>query len=102
MLTPEQIILEPVLTEKSNAMREGEGRKYVFRVNPKANRLQIMDAARQLLSVNPVDCHVMNVRGKVKTSHMRNARGKHGTTSSWKKAILTLPHGETIDLFEGA
>ncbi|MCL2208922.1 MAG: 50S ribosomal protein L23 [Treponema sp.] len=90
----EDILLEPVLSEKANQLRE-EG-KYVFKVDPKATKIQIKEAVRKLFNVNPVSCNVMVVGGKPK-----RLRYRKGYTSSWKKAIVRLSKGEKIPIFEG-
>ena len=90
----EQILIEPVLSEKANLLRE-EG-KYVFKVDPRANKIQIMEAVRQLFKVHPVSCNVMRMGGKPK-----RLRSRPGYTSSWKKAIVKLPKDEKISIFEG-
>ena len=97
----DKIILEPVLTEKTNVMREGDEKKYAFKVHPKANKLQIMKALHTLFSVNPVSCRVMNVKPKPRSARTRSGF-RVGFTGSWKKAIVTLPKGERIDVFEGS
>jgi large subunit ribosomal protein L23 len=100
-----EIIIAPVLTEKTNWLKEGETRKYVFRVSQKANKYQIMKAVKALFSVNPTSCSIMNVDGKVKANtavSKESYRRGHGKTSSWKKAIVTLKKGEQIAIFEGA
>jgi len=89
------IIIAPVLTEKSNEMREQ--RKYVFRVDPRSTKVQIKEAVRRLFNVKVVNCTVANVGGK-----MRRVRYRAGKTASWKKAIVTLADGESIKVFEGA
>ncbi|MDR0474694.1 MAG: 50S ribosomal protein L23 [Treponema sp.] len=94
MLEYEQILIEPVLSEKANILRE-EG-KYVFKVNLKANKLQIKEAVRRLYKVHPVDCTVMVVGGKPKRQ-----RSRSGYTASWKKAIVRLAKDEKIPVFEG-
>jgi large subunit ribosomal protein L23 len=91
----DKVIIEPLLTEKSNRMRETH--KYAFRVDPRANKLEIRAAIEELFEVHPVKCTVLNVRGKPK-----RVRYRQGYTSSWKKAIVTLPANETIGIFEGA
>jgi large subunit ribosomal protein L23 len=93
-MTYEQILIEPVLSEKTNILRE-EG-KYVFRVDPKANKIQIQEAVRRIYNVHPVSCTVMNVGGKPK-----RLRNRPGYTSSWKKAIVKLSKDEKIGVFEG-
>ena len=93
-MTYEQILIEPVLSEKTNILRE-EG-KYVFKVDPRANKMQIKEAVRRLYKVNPVSCTVMVMGGKPK-----KLRSKPGYTSSWKKAIVRLSKDEKISIFEG-
>jgi large subunit ribosomal protein L23 len=94
-MTNEDIIIAPVLTEKSNLLREAG--RYVFRVDRRANKMQISEAVRKLFGVHPVACNIINVGGKPKRS-----RNRAGLTSSWKKAIVTVAKGEKIALFEGA
>lgn len=93
-LAADQVIIAPVVTEKSNTMRESG--KYVFKVDARANKPQIMHAVRALFSVHPVSCNVMKVKGKPK--RQRYALGR---TSQWKKAVVTLRPGEKIAQFEG-
>jgi large subunit ribosomal protein L23 len=90
----DKIIIEPIVTEKTNAMRENH--RYVFRVDSRANKLQIMQAVRVLFDVHPLGCNVINVKGKPKRQ-----RHTPGYTSSWKKAIITLASSEKIPIFEG-
>ena len=94
-MDPDKVLIEPLLTEKTNLMRE-QG-KYAFRVDPRANKIEIMKAVRELFSVHPVQCNVMNIKGKPK-----RVRYKAGRTSTWKKAVITLSPGEHLDIFEGA
>ncbi|GAB1432081.1 50S ribosomal protein L23 [Spirochaetota bacterium] len=90
----ESILIEPVLSEKTNLLRE-EG-KYVFRVDQRSNKTQVMEAVRRLFNVHPVSCTIINVKGKPKRLRYRS-----GYTSSWKKAVVSLAKGETIKVFEG-
>jgi len=90
----EQILIEPVLSEKTNILRE-QG-KYVFKVDPRANKMQIKEAVRRLYKVNPVSCSVMIIGGKPK-----KLRSRPGLTASWKKAIVKLAKDEKISIFEG-
>ena len=53
-----KVIIEPVLTEKSNVLREGESKKYVFKVDKRANKIQVIKAVKELFSVTPVSCIV--------------------------------------------
>jgi large subunit ribosomal protein L23 len=94
-MTIERVIIEPVVTEKTNIMRESH--KYVFHVDSRANKYQIMDAVRRLYNVHPRACNVMRTATKPK-----RVRYKPGYTTSWKKAIVTLPPEEKIAIFEGA
>ncbi|MDR1930544.1 MAG: 50S ribosomal protein L23 [Treponema sp.] len=90
----ESILIEPVLSEKANILRE-QG-KYVFKVDPRANKIEIKEAVRRLFKVHPVSCTVMVVGGKPK-----RLRNRPGHTSTWKKAIVRLPKEEKIAVFEG-
>jgi large subunit ribosomal protein L23 len=90
----EDILLEPVLSEKANLLRE-EG-KYVFKVLRSATKIQIKEAVRRVFNVHPVSCTVMVVGGKPKRQ-----RNRAGLTATWKKAIVRLPKDEKISLFEG-
>ena len=87
------ILIEPVITEKANALREEN--KYVFIVRPDASKIQIKEAVRKLFNVKVISCTTINVAGKVK-----RLRGSKGMTSSYKKAIVRVADGETIKLFE--
>jgi len=93
-MTLDRIIIEPVVTEKTNIMRESH--KYVFKVDSRANKYQIMDAVRRQYSVHPLKCNVLRTATKPK-----RVRYRLGSTSSWKKAIITLPSEEKIAIFEG-
>ncbi|MDR0586922.1 MAG: 50S ribosomal protein L23 [Treponema sp.] len=90
----ESILIEPVLSEKTNILRE-EG-KYVFKVDPRASKPEIKEAVRRLFNVHPVSCTVMVVGGKPK-----RLRNRPGYTSTWKKAIVRLAKDEKISIFEG-
>jgi large subunit ribosomal protein L23 len=90
----EDILIEPVLSEKANLLRE-QG-KYVFKVAQSANKIQIKEAVRRLFNVHPISCTVMVVGGKPK-----RVRYRSGTTATWKKAIIRLPKDEKISVFEG-
>jgi large subunit ribosomal protein L23 len=94
-LSADQVIVAPVVTEKTNVLRERG--TYVFRVDTRANKPQIMLALRELFGVHPTSCNVLWVKGKPKRQ-----RYQLGTTSRWKKAIVKLRPGEKIAQFEGA
>ena len=100
-----EIIIEPVLTEKTNLLREGEAKTYVFKVSRKANKLMVMRAVKDLFKVRAVSCRIMNVHGKVRHNRAisrASFRRGSGRTAAWKKAMVTLDKGQTIDAFEGA
>jgi ribosomal protein L23 len=88
------VLIEPVISEKANALREQN--KYVFIVHPSATKTQIKEAVAKLFNVKVLDCTTVNVMGK-----MKRLRGKPGRTSSYKKAIVRVAAGESIQAFEG-
>ncbi|HPX97665.1 MAG: 50S ribosomal protein L23 [Sphaerochaetaceae bacterium] len=96
----DQIIIEPVLTEKSNLARELQAKKYTFKVHMDANKFQIMDAIKELFEVKPVKCNVMIVKGKPKFTRTKSGHIA-GTTGDWKKAVVTLENGQSIQAIEG-
>ena len=88
------VLIEPVLSEKATSLREQN--KYVFKVAPTATKIEIKDAVAKIFNVKVVSCTTLNVLGKEK-----RLRGRPGRTASWKKAIVRLAPGETIKVFEG-
>jgi large subunit ribosomal protein L23 len=89
------IIVKPLLTEKSNQLRETLN-QVAFKVRKDANKIEIKKAVEDALKVKVASVNVMRVQGKIKRL------GKfEGKTSDWKKAIVTLKPGEKISLFEG-
>ena len=96
-MTPEQIIKRPlVLTEKGNALREQEN-QYLFEVAREANKTQIRSAIETLFSVKVEKVRTLIMRGRLR----RMGRG-HVKMQNWKKAVVSLAEGESIDFFEGA
>jgi large subunit ribosomal protein L23 len=93
-MTLDQIVIAPVVTEKTNVMRESH--KYVFRVDARANKYQIMKAVHDQFGVHPLSCNIINITRKPK-----RVRYREGYTSTWKKAIITLSPDEKIAVFEG-
>jgi large subunit ribosomal protein L23 len=93
MNEPFDIIETASLTEKSSLLSEKQN-KYVFRVKPRANKIQIKQAIEKLFQKKVVDVNTCNYAGKKK----RERRADFGRKSHWKKAIVTLAEGETIDL----
>lgn len=93
MTNPYQIILRPVLTEKSTEIAEADN-KVVFRVDKKANKYQIRHAVEALFGVNVVKVNTIYVPSKPK----RVGRSQ-GRRSSYKKAIITMAPGQSIDFY---
>ena len=93
MNEPSQIIQTASLTEKSTLMSEKQN-KYVFRVSPRANKIQIKNAIERLFQKKVVDVNTCNYAGIKK----RERRADYGRKPHWKKAIVTLKEGEKIDL----
>ena len=90
-----QVIIEPVISEKSYAlMSEG---KYTFRIHERARKPQVAHAVEEIFDVKVVAVRTARVQAKPKR------RGVHaGHTRAWKKAVVQLSPGQTIELFEGA
>lgn len=89
-----EIIIKPVVTEKSvDLMQEN---KYCFRVAKDANKIEIKNAIEEIFKVTVVNVNTINVHGKMK--RMGRTQGR---TASWKKAIVTLREGDSIEVFEG-
>ncbi len=87
------IIQTASLTEKSSLLSE-KLNKYVFRVAPRANKIQIKAAVEKLFSKTVVAVNTCNYAGKKK----RERRADFGRKPHWKKAIVTLKEGDKIDL----
>ena len=86
------ILIRPLITERTtDLMTDG---KYVFVVDKRANKIQIADAVREIFKVTVEDVNTVNVKGKTKR------RGRTvGKTASYKKAIVKIKAGETIEFF---
>jgi large subunit ribosomal protein L23 len=94
-LHPNEVLLAPVVSEKSYSLI-GD-RKYSFRVHKDAHKTQIRQAVEELFEVKVERVNVVQVRPKPKR------RGMHrGTRPGWKKAVVQLREGDTIEIFEGA
>jgi len=94
-MDPRSIIIRPVISEKTYALIAAG--KYTFRVDDRAHKFEIKNAVEKAFDVEVVKVRTSQVRSKPKR------RGLHsGRSRSWKKAIVELAPGETIDLFEGA
>ena len=92
---PSQIIIRPVVSEKSYVLAAND--KYTFRVHPDAHKTQIRQAIEELFDdVKVVEVRTMSVKSKPKR------RGIHsGRTRAWKKAIVQVREGDTIPIFQG-
>ena len=96
-MQPEEVIKRPLIfTEKGSLLRE-EDNKYLFEVDQRANKIQIKNAVETLFKVGVAEVNTLIVRGKMR----RMGRGR-AKTRNWKKAIVTLNDGESIEFFEGA
>jgi large subunit ribosomal protein L23 len=94
-LDPRQVVLAPVVSEKSYSLIEDN--KYSFRVHPRAHKTQIRQAVEELFDVKVVSVNVLKVRPKPKR------RGwTRGQRPGWKKAVVQLREGDKIEIFEGA
>ena len=94
-LHPNEVLLAPVVSEKSYSLI-GEG-KYVFRIHPDAHKTQVRQAVEELFGVHVEGVNVLKVQAKPKRRGLQK-----GTRPGWKKAIVQLREGETIEIFEGA
>ena len=93
MNEPYDLVQTVQLTEKASLLSEKQN-KYVFRVSPRANKIQIKQAIERLFNKKVVSVNTCNYAGKKK----RERRADFGRKSHWKKAIVTLKEGEKIDL----
>lgn len=93
---PRKVLLEPVVTEKT-ARRKDAHNEVTFVVARDANKIEIRNAVESLFSVQVLSVRTVSVRGKLK--RMGRFAGK---TSAWKKAIVTLKEGQSIEFFEHA
>ena len=94
-MQPSQIVLAPVMSEKSYA-GTADG-KYTFRVHSDAHKTQVRQAVEELFEVKVVRVNIVKVQAKPKRRGLIK-----GTQPGWKKAIVQLRPGQTIEYFEGA
>ena len=90
-----EIVRRPLVTEKSNIGRE-EGNLVTFAVDPRANKHEIKRAVEELFDVRVLDVRTMRMPRKT-----RRVGKFTGRKPEWKKAIVQLAEGQTIELFEG-
>jgi large subunit ribosomal protein L23 len=93
-MEPSQVIVRPVVSEKSYALADAG--KYTFRVHERAHKTQIRQAIEQLF-----DVHVLEVRTASVKSKPKRRGHTSGKTRHWKKAIVQVREGETIPIFGG-
>lgn len=93
-MNPYEVLVKPLLSEKSNNVREAAN-KYSFHVALKASKSDVKKAVEKLFDVKVAKVQTLVTRGKIKR------RGNNVTKlSNWKKAVVTLPEGAKIPLFE--
>ena len=91
MKTARDIILKPIVTEKS--MENSMLNQYTFKVAKTANKIEVRNAIQEIFKVTVTKVNTVSMRGKVRR------RGKYvGKTQDWKKAIVTLKEGEKIEI----
>lgn len=87
-----ELLIAPVITEKGTVLQE-KNNQYLFRVAPRANKIQVREAVEKIFKVHVTGVRTVTVHGK-----MRRLGRAQGRKPSWKKAIVTLKEGETIEL----
>ena len=93
MKSPRDIIIRPVVSEKSYSGLERN--TYTFLVDPRANKTEIKEAIQQIWNVRVLNVNTMNRRGKVKRTRLST-----GKRPDQKRAVVTLAEGDTIEIFE--
>jgi len=89
-----RILVKPLITEKATKLVAEN--KYIFVVSVKANKIEVAKAVQEVYGIKPVKVNMIKMMGKVKT------RGRvTGQRKDWKKAIIELPKGKTISIYEG-
>ncbi len=94
-LHPNQILLAPVVTEKSYELIDQ--RKYSFRVHKDAHKTQVRQAVEELFDVHVESVNILKVQPKPKRRGLRR-----GVKPGWKKAVVQIREGEQIEIFQGA
>ncbi|MGE3621117.1 MAG: 50S ribosomal protein L23 [Acidimicrobiia bacterium] len=95
MRDPRDVVLAPVVSEKSYALLEGGA--YTFKVHPDATKPEIHDAVEKIFGVKVLKVNTLNRKGKATRNRRTNTAGRR---SDSKRAIVTLAEGSTIDLFQ--
>ncbi len=95
-MTVRTVIRRPIITEKANFLKEKQN-KYVFEVDRNSNKIEIAKAIQELFKVTVEDVRTYITHGKTKT------RGRfRGRRPDWKRAVVQLKAGDSIEFFEGA
>lgn len=89
-----RVLVKPLVTEKASVL--GVENKYFFEVAPKTNKIEIAKAIFEVYGVKPVKVNIVNLKGK-KVRYGRTMGERKGK----KKAVVTLPEGKTINVYEG-
>ena len=89
-----RVLKKPLVTEKATEL--GKHNQYVFEVANKTNKIEIARAISEIYGIKPVAVNIVKMKGK--TTNYGRVRGKR---KDWKKAIITLPAGKSIKLYEG-
>jgi large subunit ribosomal protein L23 len=92
-----EVLIKPILTEKANGQQESL-RRFAFKVARGANKLEIKKAVEEFYGVSIVDVNTAVVAGKNKTRYTKKGFTK-GQKPAYKKALVTVAEGETIDLY---
>ena len=93
-LHPYAVLLRPIITEKTTVLTGLD--KYVFEVDIRANKNQVKEAIQTAFSVRVAEVNTLIMKGKPKRFGRKVTK-----RPDWKKAIVTLVHGDKIELFEG-
>lgn len=93
MKDPYEILVKPVITEKATNLQTRREPQYTFRVHIDSNKREIKQAVEKAFNVHVADVNTIRLKGKLKRVP------RVGRTTNWKKAIVTLREGESIELY---
>ena len=94
MKSPYEILMKPIITEKSTVLAELTCPQYVFKVHPAANKVEIRKAVEAAWNVKVKSVNTQKLLGK-----QRRLRAALGRRPNWKKAVVTLQEGQSIPLY---
>lgn len=89
-----RVLVKPLITEKG--AKQTEHGKYLFMVSPRANKIMVKQVILETYGIRPVQVNILNYFGK-----KINFGRRQGVRKDWKKAVVTLPAGKTIDIYKG-